>query len=176
LKRPDMNLEFIQSLGFQSEEEFKKKLRAEYEEQQKRRLNDVKIEWIFKQLTDTVTFPVPASLIRDEMTRHLSQSRQPVAFANDDERDKFLHSLRESAEKSVRMALILERIKEHSGLAVTREEVAAEIRHIAAHNNLPEAEVQRYYEEGDRREQLRDRLLDGKAIAWLKDVVRVKEV
>ncbi len=62
--KPALDGEFLQSLGIQNEEEFRRKLKDDYEHQQEHRREDLILEHIFKTFQQLAQFPLPQTLIR----------------------------------------------------------------------------------------------------------------
>jgi trigger factor len=74
-----------------------------------------------------------------------------------------------AAERRVRTSLVLEAIAAREGIAVTEEEVAAEIGKIAAANKMEPAEVRRRLVENDTLAGLTASLLEDKTLDWVAD-------
>ncbi len=104
----------------------------------------------------------------DEAERYLVMRGMPWA-----EVQKTRAAIREdagpAAERKVRLSLILEAIAEREQLAVTEEELAAEIAKIAAANKLEPAEVRRRLAQNETLAGLKASLLEGKTLDWVAD-------
>jgi trigger factor len=74
-----------------------------------------------------------------------------------------------AAERKVRLSLVLEAIAAREGLAVTEEELAAEIGKIAAANKLEPAEVRRRLVENESLAGLTASLLEDKTLEWVAE-------
>lgn len=74
-----------------------------------------------------------------------------------------------AAERRVRTSLVLEAIAAREGIAVTDEELAAEIGKIASANKMEPAEVRRRLVENDTLAGLRASLLEDKTLDWVAD-------
>lgn len=176
LKKPELDEEFLKSMGLKSAEEFKSRLKQEYEHHQEHRREEALLEGIYEKLLDAVRFPVPRSLQEQEVARRLSQSRQAPAFKDEEEKGRFKELLFAQAEKAVRLSLILEKVREKNGLAVAPADLEKEYAHLAQHHQVAEKEIRKYYGEEKRAAELQDHLLQAKINDFLRKQIKVKEV
>ena len=107
------------------------------------------------------------SMIADA-ERYLAMRGMPWA-----EVQKTRASIREdagpAAEKKARVSLILEAVAEREKIALTDEEVAAEIMRIAASNKLEPGEVRRRLIQNETMSGLTAALLEDKTLEWVVD-------
>ena len=111
-----------------------------------------------------------------EIARQLSESRGPLKFRDDEEKEKFKQLLIRNAEKSVKISVILDQIRRQHRIEIAQEDIDQEYRHLAEHNHLAEKDVRKYYGDKEKLEKLKDQLLDAKVIRWIKEKVKIKEV
>lgn len=176
LKKPELDEEFLKSLGLKSVEEFKLKLKEEHQHHQEHHRDETVMEGIFEKLLAASHFPVPRSLQEQEVTRRLSQNRQPLNFKDEDEKAKFKELIFAQAEKAVRLSLILERVREQYQVAVSDADLEKEYAHLAQHHQVAEKEIRKYYSEEKKAAELKDHLLQSKINEFLKEKIKVKEV
>jgi trigger factor len=176
LKKPQMDEEFIRSLGLKDTEEFKRKLKEDFQHHQEHRRDDKIMEGIFATLLAAIHFPVPRSLQEQEVASRLAQNRQPLNFKDDGEKAKFKELIFAQAEKSVRLSLILDKMRRQFKIAVVAQDLDKEYAHQAQHHQLPEKEIRKYYGEEKKAAELKDRLLQAKINDFLKEKIKVKEV
>ncbi len=176
LKKPEMDETFLKSLGMKSVEDFKKKLKEEYEHRQEHQKEEKIMDGIYEKLLETCQFPVPRSLQEQEVARRLTQNKRPLNFKDDEEKAKFKEMMFAQAEKSVRLSLILERVREQYHIEVNAQDLDKEYAHLAQHHSLPEKEIRKYYGEEKREAELKDHLLNAKINEFIKEKIKVKEV
>jgi trigger factor len=176
LKKPELDENFIKSLGLKSTEDFKTKLKEEYEHRQEHQKDEEIMDKIYEQLLASCSFPIPRSLVEQEAARQLSQNKRPLNFKNDEEKIKLKELLFSQAEQAVRLSLILEQVRKQYHIDVSSEDIEKEYVHLAKHNSLPEKEIKRYYEEQKKLDELKDHLLNVKLNEFIKDKIKIKEV
>jgi trigger factor len=176
LKRPELDDHFLKTLGLKSTEEFKVKLKEEFENRQARQREEKILDKIYEQLLAACSFPVPRSLVEQEAARRLTQNQRPLHFKDDEEKNKLRELLLTQAEQAVRLSLILEQVRKQYGLEVSPEDMEKEYAELAKRNGLPEKEIKKYYAEQKRQEELKDHLLNVKINGLIKEKIRVKEV
>jgi trigger factor len=176
LKKPEMDENFLKSLGLKSLEDFKIKLKEEYEHRQEHQKDEQIMEKIYERLLASSSFPIPRSLVEQEAARQLTQSKRPLNFKNDEEKNKLKELLLSQAEKAVRLSLILEEVRKQYHIDVSNEDIEKEYAHLAKHNALPEKEIKKYYAEQKKLDELKDHLLNVKLNEFIKKKIKIKEV
>lgn len=176
LKKPELDENFLKSLGLKSAEDFKAKLKEEYEHRQEHQKDEQIMEKIYERLLETNAFPVPRSLVEQEAARQLTQNKRPLNFKNDEEKNKLRELLFSQAEGAVRLSLILEQVRKQYQIDVSAEDIEKEYAHLAKHNSLPEKEIKKYYEEQKKLDELKDHLLNVKLNEFIREKIKIKEV
>ncbi len=176
LKKPELDENFLKSLGLKSVEDFKHKLKEEYEHRQQHRKEEQIMDKIYERLLAASSFPVPRSLVEQEAARRLTENKRPLNFKNDEEKAKLKELLLSQAEDAVRLSLILEQVHKHYHIEVSNEDIEKEYAHLAQHNSLPEKEIRKYYQEHKKVDELKDHLLNVKINEFIKDKIKIKEV
>jgi trigger factor len=176
LKKPELGPDFLKSLGLKDGDEFKRKLKEEYEHRQEHQKDETIMECIYEKLLDASRFPVPRSLQEQEAARLLTQNRQPLHFKDEEEKASFKQRVLAQAEKSLRLSLILERVREIYQIAVSDQDLDKEYAHLAQHHALPEKEIRKYYSEEKKAAELKDHLLHAKINEFIREKIKIKEV
>jgi len=176
LKKPELDEKFLASLGMKSADDFKLKLKEEYEHRLEHQKDEKIMDGIYEKLLESSQFPVPRSLLEQEVARRLSQNRRPLNFKDDEEKAKFKEMMFAQAEKSVRISLILERVREQYRIEVSGQDLEKEYAHLALHHSLPEKEIRKYYSEEKKAAELKDHLLNLKINEFIKEKIKIKEV
>lgn len=176
LKKPELDENFLKSLGMKNAEDFKQKLKEEYEHRQEHQKEEKVMDGIYEKLLETVQFPVPRSLQEQEVARRLTQNKRPLNFKDEEEKAKFKEMMFAQAEKSVRLSLILERVREQHHIEVSDQNLEKEYAHLAQHHSLPEKEIRKYYSEEKRAAELKDHLLNVKINEFISEKIKIKEV
>jgi trigger factor len=176
LIKPELDETFLKSLGMKNAEDFKRKLKEEYEHRQEHQKDEKVMDGIYEKLLETCPFPVPRSLQEQEVARRLSQNRQPLHFKDEGEKAKFKEMIFSQAEKSVRLSLILEQVHQQNQLEVTSQDMEKEYAHLAQHHSLPEKEIRKYYSEEKKAAELKDHLLNVKINAFIREKIKINEV
>jgi trigger factor len=179
---PTLDDEFAKDCGpYNSLEELKDKLRSEMDRALQRDIEAGYKDFVLKRLAETHHFDLPESLVERELQalvrQHLESERRrqaktgqapdPGEQAGEVTRLRAEHG--EEAKRRVKLSLILEAIADKEGLAVTQEDVEADIRRVAAELRLPLEDVQRLIQAGgqDSLDDLRGRILAEKALDFV---------
>jgi trigger factor len=176
LKKPELDENFLKSLGLKSAEDFKIKLKEEYEHRQEHQKDEQIMEKIYEQLLASSSFPIPRSMVEQEAARQLTQNKRPLNFKNDEEKNKLKELLLSQAEKTVRLSLILEQVRKQYQINVSNEDIEKEYASLAKHNSLPEKEIKKYYTEQKKLDELKDHLLNVKLNEFIREKIKIKEV
>jgi trigger factor len=176
LKKPELDEFFLKSLGLKSADDFKSKLKEEYEHRQEHQKDEQIMDKIYELLLESSSFPIPRSLVEQEAARQLTQNKRPLNFKNDEEKNKLKELLFSQAEKAVRLSLILEQVRKQYHIEVSNEDIEKEYTHLAKHNSLPEKEIKKYYEEQKKLDELKDYILNVKLNEFIKEKIKIKEV
>jgi len=171
-KIQEINDEFAKSLGeYENLKDLKAKIQEELLASKEKEIRRELTEEIMDQISQNLSLELPESLVEQEFKSLLnrlltSYSQQGINLDN-----KAIESIqadtRKQAEKNLKNHLILKKISEKEGLAVTEEEVDEELKNIAKANNLPLARVVDSFNQAGRREDLKDNLLIKKTVDFL---------
>jgi trigger factor len=171
---PNLDDEFAKDVGeYQGLEDLKAKMRENIKGSKeiaaRNRLRDA----VGRKLAETHPVPVPPTMLERrkesliaDAERYLVMRGMPWA-----EVQKTRASIREdagpAAERKARLSLVLEAIAAKERIAVTDEELSAEIGKIAAANKLEPAEVRRRLIQNESMAGLKASLLEDKTLDWV---------
>ncbi len=175
-REAEWNEELCRALGVKDESEFRQKVRENRQKQLEQARQNLVTDRIIALLLEKVELQVPQSLVEVEFLELLRRNRAHLGNASEEEKRSMLAGLRQAAEKTVRVSLIMEALQRDQGLEVTQADLDRELDVIAAANQVQPAEVRKYMEQEGRLEQLRDRLLESRIIGFLKEKIAVVEV
>ncbi len=135
---PELDDEFAKDLGaFESLAALKDRVRADLQQESEEHARQHLRTGVLKQLSERVTFDLPASLVDREMDRRIEEFASRLMQQNVDPRQagidwgQFRESQRDPARASVASALALDEIARREGLTVSAEDVDKEIERFA---------------------------------------------
>ena len=136
---PELDDEFAKDLGaFDSLTALRDKVRADLEEDARDSATREVRSTILKQLSERVTFDLPASLVEREIDRRLEEFARQLMSQNVDPRQagidwaQFREAQRDPARAAVASALALDEIARREDITVAAEDVDKEIERFAA--------------------------------------------
>ncbi len=171
---PEVNDEFAKKLGFESVEEMKKKIREDLEVAEKTREQEEIEDQIIEELLKKVEIPVPPSLldleVRAQAENQLMRLSQMGVNVQQLSPQAVIEMVRPTAEKTVKVKLLLEKVAELEGIEVSDEELEEEIQKLAdnlfggdyvkARQSLEERGLLPMIREDIRRQKALDRLIE----------------
>ena len=179
---PEADDEWVASLdeGFKSLEELKTQLRKDLESLSKAEADSRVRNDLIARLIEQHEFEVPAALIDSQARTLLNNFAQDLAQRGVDlskvEKD-FIESsfeqMKVQAQRDVRGAMLLEKIAESESVEVTDDEVASEIEQMAAHYQVPEAQIRESLEEQGGPSMIANNLRTRKAVEALVEKAKV---
>jgi len=176
--KPELNKDLFKSLGVEDEEDFKKKLKEEYERVKNQQVEDKKLKHIIDTLCETIVFPIPPGIVEHEASELAMrrQQRYPLHFKDEQQIKEYLETLKPEAEKSARFSFIVDAIREKFNLDVTADDLEKQYKIIAEKSNLPLPEVRKFYMKKEQAQDLKEAMLRDKVLDLIKGKVTVKEV
>jgi trigger factor len=150
---PELDDEFAKDLGeFDSLAALRDRVRADLQEEAaEHATRHVRTE-ILKQLSERVTFDLPASLVEREIDRRLEEFARQLMQQNVDPRQagidwaQFREAQREPARAAVASALTLDQIARREGLTVAPDEIEKEIERFAVRAGRTPAALRAQFE------------------------------
>ena len=179
---PPLDDEFAKDLGDSSLEELKAKLKGEVEKEKALALEQQLRNQAVDQLIEGNPFEVPESLVEEQAKAMVSDTKlrlaaQGVALKNlGVSEEKLQGDYRATAQKQVKMFLILEKIASQEGIAVTDEEADARLKEISERMRQPFDTVKRYYEKNNLLPEVKAGILRDKTLNFLLEKANVEYV
>jgi trigger factor len=171
---PKLDGEFAKDIG---DSKNLKELKARIREDLKKEAEESAKRALEKQLIDTLiegnSFDVPRSMVQRQIDYFVADTKVRLAsqgFALKDvgaEEGKLRKDFEEAAVKRVKQGLILEKISALEAVSVKDEEVTERLREISHRTNQNVGKVRAYYQEGDRMDGLKARILEEKILDFL---------
>ena len=132
---PEVNDELAKKFGFDSVEEMKKRIREDLEISEETREQEEIEDQIVDALLKKVEIPIPPSMlnleIRAQAEVQLRRLAQLGINPSQLKPESIVEWVRPTAEKTVKVKLLLEKVAELEGIEVTDEDVDAEIQKLA---------------------------------------------
>src|SRR5271170_5174142 len=182
-KLPELNDEFAKDVSdATSLDELKTKIREGLEHERDHRQKDLQREKVIAELVKLHDFPVPQSLVEQQMDVRLERVVRSLAQQGVDPRAVNVDwvSLRkrqqERAKDDVKAELVIDRIATEEKIEVTDEEVQHELEHMASHSGeSAEALSARLTKQGAL-DRMKAKLRSDKTVDWLAQNAQVKTV
>jgi len=156
-------------------EELRERVRANLEGEERTRIQRELDAAVSEQLVQRNSFDLPERLEQWMLQRVIQEavSGRPVDGTL---REELETRYRPGVQRSLRRELLLEAIARQESLTVSDEEVAQEIDRMAQSDPRQAARVRARYASDDRRQGLRDALLERKAMNWVIDKADIQEL
>ena len=134
-KLPEVDDEFAKRFGFENVEDMKKKIMEDLETAETIREQEEVEDQIVEELLKKVNIPVPPSMLDLEIRAQAQNQLNRLAQIGVDVRqlspEGIVEMVRPTAEKTVKVKLLLEKVAELEGIEVTDEDVEKEIQKLA---------------------------------------------
>lgn len=179
-KLAEINEEFLKSLGVDSEETLKRRVREDLQSMreggEKRRLQGE----IIKKLLEETKLDVPESVLatetRNEVYDLVQQTSHRGASADDIEgkKEELFEVATKNATERVKLRYILRRIAAQEKVEVTKEEFDARIQGLAAQHRVPADRVIADLKKNESLGRLEDEVRLNKTLALILDKAEVK--
>ena len=173
-KIPEMTDEWAKDLGeFASLSDLKERVRKELEAAKERTLRREMADEIIQNISGQLNMEMPETLMEEEAQFILRQWAQQTApgTLSPDKIEESRQKARDQAERNIRNSLVLGKIADQEGLAVTDEDIESEIRAMAQNGNMPYAQLAETINKEGKREELRNNLRIRKAVDFLLENV-----
>ncbi|WP_457568453.1 trigger factor [Desulfurobacterium sp.] len=180
-KLPELNDEFARKFGAESVEELKSKIREDLEKAERERQQEEVEDKVVEHLLEKVEIPVPLSMLKVEIQAQAENQAMRLAQFGVDVKQISARTIAEmvkpTAEKTVKVKLLLEKIAELEGIEVSDEDVEKEIEKLAEMAFGGDAVLARQsLEERGLIPMLKQDVLRQKALDRLVELAEVEEV
>jgi len=185
---PEATDEWARSLGreYESLEDLRKKIRSELE-RSAAILADRQVEWkIVEKIIENSEVCYPEVMREEEVKHRLEELRRDVdrlkmtldEYLRDTGRtlEQLQEEIRKSADRDLKVWLVLSRIAEKENIQVEEAEVEQEIRRLANERRVPVESFMAYVDKTGTRESIRERLLRRRVLDFLVHASNIRSV
>ncbi|HYR43181.1 MAG TPA: trigger factor [Terriglobia bacterium] len=179
---PEINDEFAQRFGdYKTVEAFRSKIRIDLEKHKQENAQEQMREKLLEWLEDNNQFELPESLVERQLQTRVQRlirdlSRQGINPQRlDVDWSKIREDQQQQAVRDVKGSLILEYISDKENIAVSDEEIQAEIEKIAAETNRPIEKVREVLSRDSGLERLRGQIRTKKTLDLLQEKASVSK-
>jgi trigger factor len=180
---PPLDDEFAKDLGdYSSFEELKAKLKGEIEKEKELGLERQLKDQVMDQLLEANPFEVPESLVEEQTKTLVSDTKLRLAAQGVDlknlglSEEKFQEDYKAMAQKQVKTFLILEKIADQEGIAVTDEEADDRLREMSERMHQKFDVVKRYYEKNGLLPEVKAGIIRDKTLNFLLEKASINYV
>lgn len=172
--KENFNIESVEKL----EEMIEKELSSMYENAVKSSVKNDIFDWLKKN----VKIEMPKSIVDEEFKRQWEEienelKTNPNKFKNDKEKEKEMESVRENAEDSIKLGLILSEVGKANKIKVEDTEVIDSLRRMAsAYPGQEQMIIEFYMKNKNMLNQITGTLLEGKVIDFICGKADIEEV
>ena len=180
---PPLDDEFAKDLGdYASFEELKAKLKGEIEKEKELGLERQLKDQVMDQLLEANPFEVPESLVEEQTKTLVSDTKLRLAAQGVDlknlglSEEKLQEDYKAMAQKQVKTFLILEKIADQEGIAVTDEEADDRLREMSERMHQKFDVVKRYYEKNGLLPEVKAGIIRDKTLNFLLEKASINYV
>jgi len=180
---PPLDDEFAKDLGdYSSFEELKAKLKGEIEKEKELGLERQLKDQVMDQLLEANPFEVPESLVEEQTKTLVSDTKLRLAAQGVDlknlglSEEKLQEDYKAMAQKQVKTFLILEKIADQEGIAVTDEEADDRLREMSEKMHQKFDVVKRYYEKNGLLPEVKAGIIRDKTLSFLLEKASINYV
>jgi trigger factor len=163
-------------------EELKKKVKAQLESQMREIQTGELKEQILTRLIENHPFEVPRSMV-DQQIRYLlerqqwrSGSRGSISSEKDSSIEQIRKELEPQAQHQIKARLLIEKISTLEKIDVSGEDIRRKIEELVRLAKDKGAELREFYRRDDAREDLRSQMVFERALDFLLEQAKMKEV
>jgi trigger factor len=180
-KLPDLNDDFAKDVSDAvTLDELKTKIRESLEHQRDHRQKDLQRERVISELVKMHEFPVPESLVEQQMDVRLERVIRSLAQQGVDPRAVNLDwaALRgkqqDRAKDDVKAELIIDRIASTENIETTDEEVEHELQHLSSHSGESVEAIRARLTKQGALDRMKAKLRSDKTLDWLAQNANVR--
>lgn len=182
---PELNDEFVKTLGnskYESIADLKKSISDDHEKREMKRIKDALKDRVVRALVEKNPVDVPKALlteqkkalIKDMETRMSQQGMPAEQFA--EYREKWDSDFNETAIFMIRSSFLLDKIATDNALKATDADLDAKLVEYAAQTGIELSRVKEFYGDEERKSRLRYQLTEERVIDWLISKADVKDI
>jgi trigger factor len=160
--------------GLQSLEELRSRVRLNLEGEERLRVQREMDAAVSAELIRRNPFDLPGGLTQRTLERVIEEAVQGRKVPEDLHK-QLEERYRPGVVQSLKREVLLDAVARQEKLQVSDEEVAEEIQRMAQSDPRQAARVRARYQSAERRDALRDSLLERKALDWLIDAAEIED-
>jgi trigger factor len=179
---PELNDAFAATLGLESLDQLKERVRGQFEQQRERMRTQIIDNQILGKLTKDAAFDVPQHIVFNETQRQVNQmvSRGYEQGMTEEDISKnqedLIRSAEEQAKNNVKVMFLLDQIAEKEGVTVSDDELTRHVAMIAYRQGRPLKKVAREFRDRNAFPELRHDIRVSKTIALIRENAVINEV
>lgn len=179
---PPLDEAFAASLGLESLDELKNRIRGQFEQQRDRMRSQIIDNQLLAKLTEGASFELPQHVVFNETQRQVNQmvSRGYEQGLSEDDftqnQEDLFRQAEEQAKNNVKTMFLLDQIASKEGITVSDDELSRHVTAMAYHQGRPLKKVIREMRDQNAFVDLRHDIRVNKTIAFLREHAVVTEV
>jgi len=180
---PEINEELLAQIGTkQTVEEFKKTLRDDIEQSDKKRIEDNFKNRLIKKMVEANPVDVPASLLKDQKAALIEDFKKRMSDQGMQEGDfesyvqKWDADFAKTAGEMIQSSFLIDALATEHKLICTKEDLEAKFAEYAKQTGLEEARIREWYAKPEQASRLTYMITEEKVIKLLTEKAKVKEV
>ncbi|MFH1714744.1 MAG: trigger factor [Elusimicrobiota bacterium] len=177
---PELNKEFLQMLGLESEADLRQKIKEHLQQEQENSQKQNIKQQIVKNLVKNNDIEVPASIIQRqaeymaERVQNYMQHKGGIQPKGDEEKHALKEKYMNDAKEQVQISYILNAIAEKEQIKVSDEEFQGELTRALDGSGNRRDEVQKYFNE--HKNTIIARIEEDKIFKFLEENAKIKEI
>jgi len=181
IELPELDDEFVKGLGgdFEDLDKLREKIKEDLTKKEEERIENELKENLLGNISDSVDFELPESLVETEVRSSLESIKQNLIRAGSSleksglEETKLKEEIRPSAEKRVKGMLILDEIARQNSLAVEEADLSESFDEMSKNMGPDSEAIRKYYEANNLMDALRQTLLKEKTLKYLVENAKI---
>lgn len=180
---PELNEEFLQSLGGPTDVEgLKNSIRTDLEQSDRKKIEDDFKNRMLKELVANNPVEVPPSLLHDQkqsLVEDFKKRMQNQGMGEPEFKEyveKWNSDFEQTAAEMIQASFLVDEIARKHSLVCTKEDFEAKIAEYVKQTGLEEARVREFYSQNDQMSRITYMITEDKVIKFLTEKAKVKEV
>ncbi len=180
---PELNEELLAQIGTkQTVEEFKKTLRDDIEQSEKKRIEDNFKNRLIKKMVAANPVEVPASLLKDQKASLIEDFKKRMSDQGMNETDfeayvqKWDADFAKTASEMIQSSFLIDALATEHDLLCKKEDLDAKFAEYAKQTGLEEARIREWYAKPEQASRLTYMITEEKVLKLLTDKAKIKEV
>ncbi len=172
---PELGDDFAKGIGdFQTLEEMKDTIQKRIEIQREYDAEQLLRNRLADHIIRRNHFNIPPAMIENGLNNLLANYREQSKEVVDEA--AFREEHKDKVEWNIKWDLIWHKIAELENISVTEDDVKAEIEKVVKSSDQNDQKMRAWFQDKKRRDNLKERILEGRVIDFLKENAKIKEV